>query len=183
MLTDQAIYISFKFYFSSHRLNAVQYYVQGRNQERLAECYYMLEDYEGLENLANSLPENHKLLPVGINNLVKFQFLDLLGDCIRFLCYSLCRLYKIFMLQPRNNLHSKKFKVKLQISNAAFTLNVNVTLKVSISDVWSRGRIHQCPFNLSIVFYSLISFIKLLLRVSRMHEIFTDEMTDYFPSK
>ncbi|XP_012869217.1 PREDICTED: WD repeat-containing protein 35 [Dipodomys ordii] len=44
-------------------LNAVQYYVQGRNQERLAECYYMLEDLEGLENLANSLPENHKLLP------------------------------------------------------------------------------------------------------------------------
>ncbi|XP_057287733.1 WD repeat-containing protein 35 isoform X3 [Pezoporus wallicus] len=44
-------------------LNAVQYYVQGRNQERLAECYYMLEDYQGLENLANSLPENNKLLP------------------------------------------------------------------------------------------------------------------------
>ncbi|XP_076841795.1 WD repeat-containing protein 35 isoform X1 [Brachyhypopomus gauderio] len=44
-------------------LNAVQYYLQGRNQERLAECYYMLEDYEGLESLANSLPENHKLLP------------------------------------------------------------------------------------------------------------------------
>lgn len=49
-----------------HRLNAVQYYVQGRNQERLAECYYMLEDYEGLENLANSLPENNKLLPVSV---------------------------------------------------------------------------------------------------------------------
>uniref|UniRef100_A0A8C9R5G6 WD repeat-containing protein 35 n=1 Tax=Scleropages formosus TaxID=113540 RepID=A0A8C9R5G6_SCLFO len=44
-------------------LNAVQYYLQGRNQERLAECYYMLEDYEGLERLANSLPENHRLLP------------------------------------------------------------------------------------------------------------------------
>ncbi|XP_023690491.1 WD repeat-containing protein 35 isoform X2 [Paramormyrops kingsleyae] len=44
-------------------LNAVQYYLQGRNQERLAECYYMLEDYEGLERLASSLPENHKLLP------------------------------------------------------------------------------------------------------------------------
>jgi len=42
----------------------VQYYLQGRNQERLAECYYMLEDYDGLEKLANSLPENHKLLPV-----------------------------------------------------------------------------------------------------------------------
>lgn len=46
------------------RLNAVQYYLQGRNQERLAECYYMLEDYEGLEKIAGSLPENHKLLPV-----------------------------------------------------------------------------------------------------------------------
>nr|XP_032817286.1 WD repeat-containing protein 35 isoform X1 [Petromyzon marinus] len=42
--------------------HAVQYYVQGRNQERLAECYYMLEDYDGLERLATSLPENHKLL-------------------------------------------------------------------------------------------------------------------------
>lgn len=46
------------------RVNAVQYYLQGRNQERLAECYYMLEDYDGLERLASSLPENHKLLPV-----------------------------------------------------------------------------------------------------------------------
>ncbi|XP_062325717.1 WD repeat-containing protein 35 isoform X1 [Osmerus eperlanus] len=44
-------------------VNAVQYYLQGRNQERLAESYYMLEDYDGLERLANSLPENHKLLP------------------------------------------------------------------------------------------------------------------------
>lgn len=46
--------------------NAVTYYVQGRNQERLAECYYMLEDYNGLESLVNSLPENHKLLAVSI---------------------------------------------------------------------------------------------------------------------
>ncbi|XP_062892582.1 WD repeat-containing protein 35 isoform X2 [Mobula hypostoma] len=44
-------------------MNAVQYYVQGRNQERLAECYYMLEDYDGLDKLANALPENNKLLP------------------------------------------------------------------------------------------------------------------------
>ncbi|KAK3580220.1 hypothetical protein CHS0354_012747 [Potamilus streckersoni] len=42
---------------------AVTYYVQGRNQERLAECYYMLEDYPGLEKMVQSLPENHKLLP------------------------------------------------------------------------------------------------------------------------
>ncbi|XP_030575104.1 WD repeat-containing protein 35 isoform X3 [Archocentrus centrarchus] len=44
-------------------VSAVQYYVQGRNQERLAECYYMLEDYDGLERLTIALPENHKLLP------------------------------------------------------------------------------------------------------------------------
>ena len=43
---------------------AVTYYVQGRNQERLAECYYMLEDFIGLQKMVNSLPENHKLLPV-----------------------------------------------------------------------------------------------------------------------
>lgn len=42
--------------------NAVTYYVQGRNQARLAECYYMLEDYNGLEKMVNTLPENHALL-------------------------------------------------------------------------------------------------------------------------
>lgn len=42
--------------------SAVTYYEQGHNQERLAECYYMLEDYDGLERLLNSLPDNHKLL-------------------------------------------------------------------------------------------------------------------------
>ncbi|KAM7428718.1 WD repeat-containing protein 35 [Porites harrisoni] len=42
--------------------NAVTYYVQGRNQARLAECYYMLEDYSGLEKMVHSLPENHALL-------------------------------------------------------------------------------------------------------------------------
>ena len=44
--------------------NAVTYYVQGRNQARLAECYYMLEDYNGLEKMVNTLPENHALLTV-----------------------------------------------------------------------------------------------------------------------
>ncbi|KAI0210975.1 WD repeat-containing protein 35 [Lamellibrachia satsuma] len=42
---------------------AVTYYIQGRNQERLAECYYMLEDYVGLTQMMMALPENHKLLP------------------------------------------------------------------------------------------------------------------------
>lgn len=68
----EATTFSFFFYFII-RSNAVQYYVQGRNQERLAECYYMLEDYQGLENLANSLPENNKLLPV--SNYFKFPIL------------------------------------------------------------------------------------------------------------
>ncbi|XP_067931487.1 WD repeat-containing protein 35-like [Watersipora subatra] len=42
---------------------AVTFYVQGNNQERLAECYYVLEDYVGLEKMMKALPENHKLLP------------------------------------------------------------------------------------------------------------------------
>lgn len=49
------------------RQQAVTYYVQGRNQERLSECYYMLEDYMGLEKMVMALPENHKLLPVSFN--------------------------------------------------------------------------------------------------------------------
>lgn len=55
-------------------MNAVQYYVQGRNQERLAECYYMLEDYDGLDKLANALPENNKLLPVSENNVFLLEW-------------------------------------------------------------------------------------------------------------
>lgn len=49
---------------------AVTYYQQGQNQEKLVECYYMLEDYEGLENIVNTLPENHRLLAVSNKYLV-----------------------------------------------------------------------------------------------------------------
>ncbi len=45
---------------------AVTYYSQGANQERLAHCYYLLEDYTALETLASGLPDNHTLLPVSI---------------------------------------------------------------------------------------------------------------------
>lgn len=48
----------------SDRQHAVTYYQQGRNQERLAECFYMLEDYNGLEQMVHSLPDNHPLLSV-----------------------------------------------------------------------------------------------------------------------
>lgn len=46
--------------------HAVTYYSQGRNQERLADCYYMLEDYDNLTKLSDALPENHHLLPVSL---------------------------------------------------------------------------------------------------------------------
>ena len=54
------------------RQQAVTYYVQGRNQERLSECYYLLEDYAGLEKMVTSLPENHKLLPVCSNHFITY---------------------------------------------------------------------------------------------------------------
>ena len=72
--------------------NAVTYYVEGRNEERLAESYYMLEDYDGLEKLISSLPENHKLLPVSI----AFNLWDVLVFLIRILwgCFEcLCGLH------------------------------------------------------------------------------------------
>lgn len=44
--------------------NAIQHYLPGRNHEKLADCYYMMEDYDNLEKLMHSLPDNHKMLPV-----------------------------------------------------------------------------------------------------------------------
>ena len=61
--------------------NAVQYYVQGNNQERLAECYYMLEDFIGLQKLADGLPENHKMLPVSAASFVSIIFYQI-NRCI-----------------------------------------------------------------------------------------------------
>ncbi|XP_037550969.1 WD repeat-containing protein 35 [Nematolebias whitei] len=43
-------------------VDASHNYLRGRNEEKLAECYYMLEDYDGLEKLTADLPENHTLL-------------------------------------------------------------------------------------------------------------------------
>ncbi|KAJ1332158.1 hypothetical protein BSLG_008975 [Batrachochytrium salamandrivorans] len=41
---------------------AISYYSQARNQERLVECYYIVEDYENIEKLSLSLSENSSLL-------------------------------------------------------------------------------------------------------------------------
>lgn len=46
--------------------NAIAHYLPGRNHEKLADCYYMLEDYDNLEKLMRTLPDNHKLLPVSL---------------------------------------------------------------------------------------------------------------------
>ena len=43
---------------------AVQYYIHGRNHEKLAKCYYILEDYDSLSKLLDQLSENSELLPV-----------------------------------------------------------------------------------------------------------------------
>lgn len=47
-----------------NRANAVQYYSQAKNYPRLVECYYILEDYTGLEELIHTLPERDPLLNV-----------------------------------------------------------------------------------------------------------------------
>lgn len=49
-----------------YRENAVPYYHQAGSHDKMADCYYLLEDYSGLEELANSLPNNHPLLEVRI---------------------------------------------------------------------------------------------------------------------
>jgi len=64
----------------------VTYYVQGGNQDRLAECYFMLEEYDALASLAESLPDNHKLLPVNIFCLVFMFFIEYRVFLMYFTC-------------------------------------------------------------------------------------------------
>ena len=42
---------------------AVQYYEKSRNEEQLVRCYYILEDYDSLENLVEQLQTGDALLP------------------------------------------------------------------------------------------------------------------------
>ncbi|CAG0916326.1 unnamed protein product [Notodromas monacha] len=43
---------------------AVDYFRKARNHEKLVKCYYMLEDYQGIENiLMKSLPDGHDMIP------------------------------------------------------------------------------------------------------------------------
>jgi WD repeat-containing protein 35 len=45
---------------------AVKYFILGRNLEKQAECYYILEDYDSLCKVMDQLPENSELLTVCI---------------------------------------------------------------------------------------------------------------------
>jgi WD repeat-containing protein 35 len=68
-----------------------RYYVQGRNQEQLADCLYQLEDYAGLEKLAQGLPDNHFLL----SNIA--QMFTTVGLCAQAVgAYKKC--HKVFLL-------------------------------------------------------------------------------------
>ena len=51
---------------------AVKYFILGRNLEKQADCYYILEDYDSLSKVMDQLPENSELLAV--NNLFSFSF-------------------------------------------------------------------------------------------------------------
>ncbi|KAJ3259989.1 WD repeat-containing protein 35 [Boothiomyces macroporosus] len=76
------------FYYDRQRWSqAVTYYVQGRNTDKLIELYYLLEDFENLEKIANGLSENHpqlknlaqKFLSVGLSDQAVNIFMKL-GD-------------------------------------------------------------------------------------------------------
>ncbi|KAJ3217132.1 WD repeat-containing protein 35 [Dinochytrium kinnereticum] len=52
------------YYYDRQRWSqAITYYAQGRNTERLVECYYIGEDYDSLEKVMFSIPESSPLLP------------------------------------------------------------------------------------------------------------------------
>lgn len=44
------------------RENAREYYEKSRNTDRLIQCYQLLEDYDALEKMAETLPDKHPLL-------------------------------------------------------------------------------------------------------------------------
>jgi hypothetical protein len=53
---------------------AVKFYIMGRNLEKQADCYYILEDYDSLVKVMDQLPENSELLVVCILIIVFVYF-------------------------------------------------------------------------------------------------------------
>ncbi|XP_046859399.1 WD repeat-containing protein 35-like isoform X2 [Xenia sp. Carnegie-2017] len=114
---------------------AITYYQQGQNQEKLMECYYMLEEYDGLEKIVNSLPENHRLLPeigaifqnVGISDKAVAAFLKCSRvkdaiDC----CIELNQWDKAIYLAKQHNI---KDVDGLLAKYASYLLEKNKTLE------------------------------------------------------
>ncbi|EGF80857.1 hypothetical protein BATDEDRAFT_10893, partial [Batrachochytrium dendrobatidis JAM81] len=65
------------YYYDKQRwAQAVTYYSQGKNYSRLAECYYILEDYASLEKIAIGLSENNALLKSIANKFVLVGLCD-----------------------------------------------------------------------------------------------------------
>ncbi|KAJ3413661.1 WD repeat-containing protein 35 [Chytridiales sp. JEL 0842] len=58
---------------------AITYYAQGRNTEKLIECYYMAEDYESLEKIMYTLSENSPMLK---NIASKFKTVGLCDQAV-----------------------------------------------------------------------------------------------------
>ena len=54
-----------EYYFERQKHDmAVKYFTIGRNLERQAECYYILEDYNSLYKIMEQLPDNSEFLSV-----------------------------------------------------------------------------------------------------------------------
>ncbi|TPX70337.1 hypothetical protein SpCBS45565_g01735 [Spizellomyces sp. 'palustris'] len=65
------------YYYDRQRWSqAATYYAQGRKFERLAECYYLVEDYDALEKLALTLPEGSPLLRDIAENFVSVGLVE-----------------------------------------------------------------------------------------------------------
>jgi WD repeat-containing protein 35 len=52
------------FYERQNYDKAASFFRDGRNYEMLADCYYLLEDFDALISLERSLPEHHPLIQV-----------------------------------------------------------------------------------------------------------------------
>ncbi|KAJ3096803.1 WD repeat-containing protein 35 [Phlyctochytrium planicorne] len=51
------------YYFDRQKwIQAITYYAQGRNTEKLIECYYIVEDFDSLEKIMFTVPESNPLL-------------------------------------------------------------------------------------------------------------------------
>jgi WD repeat-containing protein 35 len=83
---------------------AVQYYSQAKNAEALIDCYYILEDFAGLEALIERLPEGSPLLStIGL----KLQSVRVLA-CV-------CFRHRLFPVAHRSGSRCRLFRPTIQV--------------------------------------------------------------------